>query len=68
MYVTDFAGAAVTILNGTRCNAEVTTGCGTATARAVGSAPFGLALDQGTRTVYVTQLFHGGSLSIVKAG
>ena len=59
VYVTDFAGAAVTILNGARCNAEVTTGCGAATERAVGSVPFGLALDQRTRTVYVTKLFHG---------
>jgi hypothetical protein len=68
VYVTDFSGAAVTILNGARCNADVTSGCGTATERAVGSVPLGLALDQSTHTVYVTQLFHGGSLSIVKAG
>ena len=67
VYVTDFGGAAVTILNGARCNAHVTTRCGTATERAVGSWPLGLALDQRTRTIYVTQLFRG-SLSIVKTG
>jgi len=68
VYVTDFGGAAVTILNGARCNAEVTAGRGAATERAVGSWPLGLALDQRTRTVYVTQLFQTGSLSIFKAG
>ena len=69
VYVTGFSGAAVTILNGARCNAEVTSGCGTATERAVGSRPYGLAIDQRTHTVYVTQVYPGrGALSIVKAG
>jgi DNA-binding beta-propeller fold protein YncE len=67
VYVTDFGGAAVTILKGARCNAELTTGCGAAIDRAVGSWPAGLAIDQRTRTVYVTQVFRG-SLSIVRAG
>ena len=58
----------MTILNGARCNAEVTHGCGTATERAVGSKPFGVTVDQRSRTVYVTQLFQAGSLSIFKAG
>jgi DNA-binding beta-propeller fold protein YncE len=68
VYVTDFSAAAVTILNGARCNAEVTHGCGRATERAVGSKPFGVTVDRRTRTVYVTQLFQAGSLSIFKAG
>jgi DNA-binding beta-propeller fold protein YncE len=67
VYVTDFSAAAVTILNGARCNAEVTRGCGTGTEQAVGSRPFGVTVDKRTRTVYVTQIFQAGSLSIFKA-
>jgi DNA-binding beta-propeller fold protein YncE len=69
VYVTDFGGAALTILNGARCNAAVTSGCGAAADQAVGSWPDGLAIDQRTHTVYVTQVYPGrASLSIVKAG
>jgi len=62
--MTDFGGAAVTILNGARCNATVTTGCGTAREQAVGSEPLGLAIDPGSHAVYVTNIFGGGSVSL----
>ena len=46
VYVTDFSSASVTILNGSHCNAAVTSGCGTAAReQAVGSGPFGLAVN-----------------------
>ena len=68
LYVTDFGSAAVTILNGARCNATVTNGCGAAPGKqAVGSQPFGLAINPRTNTIYVTQLFQAGSLSVFKA-
>jgi len=35
--------------------------------QAVGSQPFGLAINPRTNTVYVTQLFQAGSLSIFRA-
>jgi DNA-binding beta-propeller fold protein YncE len=66
IYVTDFSSAGVTILDGSRCNASVTTGCGAPLrGQAVGSQPFGLAIDQQTGTVYVTDLFQAGSLSLL---
>jgi DNA-binding beta-propeller fold protein YncE len=56
LYVTDAGSAAVTILNGARCNATVTTGCGAAPGKQpVGSQPFGLAINPRTNTIYVTQ-------------
>src|SRR5215510_8351502 len=46
LYVTNFSSASVTVLNGSRCNAAVTSACGTATReQAVGSGPFGLAVN-----------------------
>ena len=66
MHVTDAASAAVTILNGARCNATVTTGCGTAREQPVGSAPLALAIDQNSHTVYVTDILSGGSVSVFR--
>ena len=68
VYVTDFSSASVTVLYGSRCNAEVTAGCGTAgREQAVGSQPLGLAVDPVTRTVYVAQIFQSGFLGVVQA-
>jgi DNA-binding beta-propeller fold protein YncE len=67
LYITDIASAQVTVLKGARCNAEVTSGCRTATReQAVGSVPSGLAINPRTRTVYVTNLFQAGSMSILR--
>ena len=68
LYVTAISSAEVTILNGARCNAAVTTGCHTpGRQQAVGSLPFALAINPGTRTVYVAQpFFQTPSLSIFK--
>src|SRR5262249_55093181 len=53
-YVTDISSASVTVLNGSRCNAAVTSGCAMASReQAVGSGPFGLAVNPFTSTVYV---------------
>jgi DNA-binding beta-propeller fold protein YncE len=58
----------VTILNGARCNATVTSGCRTATReQAVGSSPLDVTINPRTCTVYVTNTFQAGSLSIFKA-
>ena len=68
MYVTDLSSASVTVLNGSRCNAETTGGCGTATReQAVGSSPFGLAVNPPTSTVYVANGHLPGSMSIFAA-
>jgi DNA-binding beta-propeller fold protein YncE len=66
VYVTDFSSAGVSILDGSRCNATATSGCGASPReQAVGSQPFGLAIDQNTSTVYVTDTFQAGSMSIL---
>jgi DNA-binding beta-propeller fold protein YncE len=68
VYVTEFSSAGVSILDGSRCNASVTSGCSASPReQAVGSQPFGLAIDQNTSTVYVTDTFQDGSLSILSA-
>jgi YVTN family beta-propeller protein len=54
IYLTDFASAAVSLLNGSRCNAETTTGCHTRPPQqAVGSGPSAIAVNQQSRTIYV---------------
>ena len=66
IYVADFLSAAVSVLNGSRCNAEMTTGCRAGLPQqAVGSGPQSLAVNQRTNTVYVTlspgiSIFRGG--------
>jgi DNA-binding beta-propeller fold protein YncE len=68
LYVTDASSASVTVLNGSRCNAETTGGCGQATReQAVGSGPFGLAVNPFTSTVYVANGYLPGSMSIFAA-
>ena len=66
IYVTDFSSAEVTVLDGSRCNASVTSGCGAPVReQAVGSQPFGLAINPRTNTVYVADTFQTGSMSIL---
>ena len=58
----------VSILNGSRCNALVTSGCSVLPReQAVGSQPYGLAINQLANTVYVTEVFQAGSMSILNA-
>ena len=67
-YITDFGSASVTVLNGARCHARVTAGCGKAThEQAVGSGPVGLAVNPRTSTVYVANGHLPGSMSILTA-
>ena len=66
IYVTDFGSAGVTVLDGSRCNATVTSGCGAPLReQAVGSEPAGLAVSPQTSTVYVVDTFQAGSLSVL---
>jgi DNA-binding beta-propeller fold protein YncE len=68
VYVADYFSAAVTVLDGSRCNASVTTGChAAAREQAVGSSPDSVAIDPDTNTVYVPQVFQSGSMSIFAA-
>ncbi len=66
LYVTDFGSAQVTIISTTRCNAADTRGCAAASReQTVGSDPYGVIVDQRDRTVYVTDLFQAGSMSVL---
>jgi DNA-binding beta-propeller fold protein YncE len=68
VYVADDSSAAVTILNGAQCNAQITSGCGAAPRQqAVGSLPFDVEVNPLTGTVYVTTEFQAAPMSIVKA-
>jgi DNA-binding beta-propeller fold protein YncE len=68
IYVTDVSSAAVSVINGSRCRAGVTSGCRRAAPlQAAGSQPVGVSVNQGTSSVYVTQLFQAGSMSIFQA-
>jgi DNA-binding beta-propeller fold protein YncE len=68
LYITDASSASVTVLNTKRCNAAVTSGCaGASRARAVGSGPFGIAVNPSTGTVYVANSHLPGSMSILAA-
>jgi DNA-binding beta-propeller fold protein YncE len=68
VYVTDFSSAAVSVINGSTCKARVTSGCRhPARLQAVGSQPLGVSVNELTSSVYVTQLFQAGSMSILRA-
>jgi YVTN family beta-propeller protein len=55
IYVANQADNTVSVIDGATCNGTDTSGCGqTPTAVAVGSGPNGVAVDQRTDTVYVT--------------
>jgi DNA-binding beta-propeller fold protein YncE len=69
VYVTDFGSAGVTVLDGSHCNATVTSGCGAPLReQAVGSAPGSLAIDPHVGTVYVVDTFQAGSVSVLATG
>ena len=68
VYVADFSSAAVSVLNGSRCNAETAAGCGAAAReQPVGSGPQGITLNPRTHTVYVADLYQPGFMSIFTA-
>jgi DNA-binding beta-propeller fold protein YncE len=68
VYVADFASAAVSVLNGSRCNAETAAGCAAAAReQPVGSGPQGLAVNPRTRTVYVADAYLPEFLSVFTA-
>jgi YVTN family beta-propeller protein len=72
IYVSNFGGGAghtLSVINGSRCDAATTTGCGDPPSTiTVGLAPQGLVVDTGTHTLYVAnQAFDDapGTLSVV---
>jgi DNA-binding beta-propeller fold protein YncE len=65
MYVADYSSAAVSVVNGASCNAEVVDGCGQAAPeQAVGSQPDGLVVSPSSGTVYAMNSPQSGSMSI----
>jgi DNA-binding beta-propeller fold protein YncE len=69
VYVTTKSSAAVSIIDGSTCNAANTTGCTRpATAQAVGSQPFGLAIDNATNSIYALTGFGPGAAASIFAG
>jgi len=65
VYIPDENSAGVSELNGAKCRAGRTRGCRSAVRlQAAGSIPIGLAVNQRTRSVYVTHVFQSGSMSI----
>jgi len=69
VYITDYASASVTIVNGSRCNAMITSSCHTASrGQPVGSGPDGITINPRTRTIYVANNYLPGSMSIFTAG
>jgi DNA-binding beta-propeller fold protein YncE len=68
IYVADENSAAVSVINGSQCQAGMTRGCRRAvTTQAVGSIAIGIGVNQRARTVYVTQVFQAGSMSIFRS-
>jgi DNA-binding beta-propeller fold protein YncE len=65
LYVTDGTSAEVTELRAAHCNAADTTGCKTPGRRLpVSSGPNAVAVDQHSNTVYVTNTYQTGSLTV----
>ena len=53
IYVGDPANSAISVIDGTTCNARITTGCGALAGHvAVGGIPIGLAVDPARHTLY----------------
>jgi DNA-binding beta-propeller fold protein YncE len=67
VYVADFASAAVSVLNGAKCNAHTTKGCTKpAPQQPVGSLPEVPAISQNTNTIYTMTGYGAGAMSIFK--
>jgi DNA-binding beta-propeller fold protein YncE len=65
IYVTNYGSATVSIIDGSTCNAETTSGCNRpAPQQAVGSSPLGLAVNDSTNTVYALTQLGLGAMSI----
>ena len=65
LYVTDGTSAEVTALNTAHCNAADTTGCKVPGRRLdIGSSPNAITVDQHSNTVYVTNTYQTGSLTV----
>jgi DNA-binding beta-propeller fold protein YncE len=65
IYVTNYSSASVSVIDGSTCNAEATSGCAQAAPQqAVGSQPNGLAVNDSTNTVYALTQLGPGATSI----
>jgi YVTN family beta-propeller protein len=71
VYVANSGAGTVSVINTATCNAHRHSGCGqTPPTITVGSGPAGIAVDQATATVYVTDLgsnFSGDTVSVINA-
>jgi len=64
IYVANQLDDTVSVINGARCNAEVTAGCSVSPPTiSAGAGPSSLALDPATTTLYVTDAGPGGNLA-----
>jgi DNA-binding beta-propeller fold protein YncE len=68
VYVTDHASAEVSELNGATCNVADSSACNAVIEQAVGSQPFGLAVNSDTNTVYAMILLEAASISVFAGG
>lgn len=67
IYVANENSATVSIINGSRCREGMTRVCRRMVrTRAVGSTPIGLSVNQKAGTVYATQVFQVGSMSVFR--
>jgi YVTN family beta-propeller protein len=65
IYVVNAGDKTVSVANGATCNAHDASGCGQAAATVnVGTAPFALAIDQLTNTIYVVNR-HDNTVSVI---
>lgn len=65
VYVTNFASASISVLDGSRCGADRPNGCAKSVRdQPVGSVPQGLVVDPTAQSVYATNLISPPSLSI----
>jgi DNA-binding beta-propeller fold protein YncE len=68
VYVSDFSSAAISVLDGSTCNAQHTSGCPLkARQQPVRSAPNDIAINPATHSVYTATLLGLGAVSILRA-
>jgi YVTN family beta-propeller protein len=66
LYVANFGGTTVSVINAAACNAQHTTGCGQTPPRvALGHSPFSVAIDQATDTIYALNLGTPSTVSVI---
>lgn len=65
IYVSNYSSASVSVIDGSTCDAKTKSGCAQpAPQQAVGSQPYGLAVNDNTNTVYALTQLGAGAMSI----